>query len=210
MSILRAAWVPDDDPERDWEVGAELAVRWVEREAAEQSATAVLVLNAFGAEQSIPTLRRFAERHLVATPRSGRQRVGSGVGPVLACVPDAKTLEFATGLARGSSLAAVEGANLFPLHGWATQVQAIDLTHPEDEVEEVDERLTSALESLKFYGNNGYGPPFDRQQAARVLGDLRSAGLLDHDVVIGAMAARGISPSGLKLLGQLIKAADGR
>ncbi|MDQ0960297.1 hypothetical protein QFZ66_004175 [Streptomyces sp. B4I13] len=61
MSILRAAWVPDDDPERDWEVGAELAVRWVEREAAEQGAIAVLVLNAFGAEQSIPTLRRFAE-----------------------------------------------------------------------------------------------------------------------------------------------------
>ncbi|MET8078335.1 hypothetical protein [Streptomyces sp. NPDC005303] len=178
-------------------------MRRVEREAAEQGATAVLVLNAFGAEQSIPTLRRFADR-------SGRQRVGSGVGPVLAYVPDAKTLEFATGPARGSSLAAVEGANLFPLRGWAAQVQAIDLTHPEDEVEEVDERLTSALESLQFYGNNGYGPPFDRQQAARVLGDLRSAGLLDHDVVIGAVAAQGISPDGLKRLGQLIKAAGGR
>ncbi|MET8607056.1 hypothetical protein ABZV92_26310 [Streptomyces rubiginosohelvolus] len=210
MSILRAAWVPDDDPERDWEVGTELAVRWVEHEAAEQDATAVLVLNAFGAEQSIPTLRRFAERHLVTTPRSGKQRAGSGVGPVLAYVPDAKTLEFATGLARSSSLAVVEGANLFPLHGWAAQVHAIDLTRPENEVEEVDARLTSALERLRFYGNNGYGPPFDRQQVARVLDDLRSAGLLDHDVVIGALAAQGLSPHGLKRLGQLIKAAGGR
>ncbi|MFF1306536.1 hypothetical protein [Streptomyces sp. NPDC058307] len=210
MSILRAAWVPDDDPERDWQVAADLAVRWVEREAAEQDATAVLVLNAFGAEQTVPALRRLAQRHLVATPRSGRQRVGSGVGPVLAYVPDAKTLEFATGLARGSSLVAVEGANLFPLRGWAAQVQAIDLTRPEDEAEEVDSRLTSALGRLKFYGNNGYGPPFDRQQAARVLDDLRSAGLLDRDVVLGAMAAQGISPNGLKRLGQLIDSAGGR
>ncbi|MFF1447467.1 hypothetical protein ACFVYF_04800 [Streptomyces sp. NPDC058274] len=210
MSTLRAAWVPDDDPERDWQVAADLAVRWVEREAAEQDATAVLVLNAFGAEQTVPALRRLAQRHLVATPRSGRQRVGSGVGPVLAYVPDAKTLEFATGLARGSSLVAVEGANLFPLRGWAAQVQAIDLTRPEDEAEEVDSRLTSALGRLKFYGNNGYGPPFDRQQAARVLDDLRSAGLLDRDVVLGAMAAQGISPNGLKRLGQLIDSAGGR
>ncbi|MFE3034263.1 hypothetical protein ACFXKY_21815 [Streptomyces canus] len=210
MSILRAAWVPDDDPERDWQVAADLAVHWVEREAAEQDATAVLVLNAFGAEQTVPALRQLARRHLVATPRSGRQRVGSGVGPVLAYVPDSKTLEFATGLARGSSLVAVEGVNLFPLRGWASQVHAIDLTRPECEVEEVDSRLISALGRLKFYGNNGYGPPFDRQQAARVLDDLRSAGLLDRDVVLGAMAAQGVSPNGLKRLRQLIDSADGR
>lgn len=129
---------------------------------------------------------------------------------MLAYVPDARTLEFATGLARGSSPAAVEGANLFPLRGWAAQARALDLTHPEDEVEEVDARLTSALERLKLYGNNGYGPPFDRQQAARVLDDLRSAGLLDHDVVLGAMAAQGISPNGLKRLDQLIKAPGSR
>ncbi|MET9558815.1 hypothetical protein [Streptomyces tauricus] len=209
MSVLRAAWVPDDDPERDWQVAADLAVRWVEREAAEQDTTAVLVLNAFGAEQTVPALRRLTQQHLVATPRSGRQRVGIGVGSVLAYVPDAKTLEFATGLARGSSLAVVEGS-LFPLRGWAAQVHAIDLTRPEDEVEELDSRLTSALGRLKFYGNNGYGPPFDRQQAARVLDDLRSAGLLDRDAVLGAMAAQGISPNGLMRLGQLIDSASGR
>ncbi|MFE1980180.1 hypothetical protein [Streptomyces mirabilis] len=210
MGILRAAWVPDDDPERDWEVAAELAVDWAEREAAEQSATAVLVLNAFGAEQTVPALRRFAQRHLVATPRSGRQRAGSGAGPVLAYVPDAKTLNFATGLARNSSLAAVEGANLFPLRGWAAQVNAVDLTRPEDAVDVLDARLTSALDRLKFYGNNGYGPPFDRQQATRILGDLRAADLLDRDVVLGAMAAQGVSPNGLKRLGQLIDAAGDR
>ncbi|MFF2519847.1 hypothetical protein [Streptomyces sp. NPDC058086] len=131
------------------------------------------MLNAFGAEQTVPALRRFAQRHRVATPRSGRQRARSGIGPVLAYLPDAKTLEFAAGLARNSSLAAVEGANLFPLRGWAAQVNAVDLTRPEDKADRLDARLTSALARLKFYGNNGYGPPFDRQQAARILDDLR-------------------------------------
>ncbi|MFJ4793336.1 hypothetical protein [Kitasatospora purpeofusca] len=49
-SIVRAAWVPDDDPERDWELAADLAVAWVRRECAEQDAAGVLVVNAFGVE----------------------------------------------------------------------------------------------------------------------------------------------------------------
>jgi hypothetical protein len=102
------------------------------------------------------------------------------------------------------------GANLFPLRGWAAQVNAVDLTRPEDETDGLDARLTSALDRLKSYGNNGYGPPFDRQQAARILDDFRAAGLLDRDVVLGAMVAQGVSPNGLKRLGQLIDAPGGR
>jgi hypothetical protein len=40
--------------------------------------------------------------------------------------------------------------------------------------------------------------------------DLRAADLLDRDVVLGAMAAQGVSPNGLRRLGQLIDASSGR
>ncbi|MEV0112802.1 hypothetical protein AB0H77_06035 [Streptomyces sp. NPDC050844] len=204
MGILRAAWVPDDDPEREWQVAADLAVSWVEQEARAQDAAAVLVLNAFGAEQHVPVLRSFAQRHSVTTPRAGRDRVGSGIGPVLAYVPDARTLDFATGLARNSSLAVVESVGLLPLGGWAAHLTALDLTRPGGESPALDDRLAEALDRLKFYGNNAYGPSFDRQQATRVLSDLHSAGLLDREVVISARAARGVSPAGLDRLRQLI------
>ncbi|MCX4407042.1 MULTISPECIES: hypothetical protein [unclassified Streptomyces] len=72
---------------------------------------------------------------------------------VLAYVPDAKTLEFAAGLARNSSLAAVEGTNLFPLRGWAAQVNAVDLTRPKDEADGLDARLASLL--VRFLRTGG-------------------------------------------------------
>ena len=142
-SILRAAWVPDDDPERGWEIAADLAVAWVRRECAEQGAAGVLVLNAFGVEQQIPSLRRFAAEHSVTTPRASRDRVGRGKGPVLAYVPDEKTLDFAAGLARGSSLAIVESIHGFRLEGWARQLGAIDLTRPDEQPEQIDSELRS-------------------------------------------------------------------
>ncbi|WP_327278457.1 hypothetical protein OG609_44665 (plasmid) [Streptomyces sp. NBC_01224] len=132
-SILRAAWVPDDDPERDWAVAAGLAVDWIRQECAEQGATGVLVLNAFGVEQQIPALRRFAAEHTITTPRASGERVGRGTGPVFAYVPDAKSLDFAMNLARASSLVVVESAHGFPLKGWARQLGAVDLTRPEGE-----------------------------------------------------------------------------
>ena len=55
-----AAWVPDDDPHRDWEDAAEFAVGWVEGACAEQGAAAVLVTNALrlsGAQPRWPQRR---------------------------------------------------------------------------------------------------------------------------------------------------------
>lgn len=50
-TVRRAAWVPDDDPGRDWTLAADLAVAWTEKECAEQDAAGVLVLNAFGVQE---------------------------------------------------------------------------------------------------------------------------------------------------------------
>jgi len=209
-SILRAAWVPDDDPERDWESAADLAVAWVRQECAEQGAVGVLVLNAFGVEQEIPSLRRFAAEHAVTTPRASRDRIGRGEGPVLAYVPDERSLDFASSLARGSSLTIVESVHGFPLEGWARQFGAIDLTRPDEEPEQLDSELIEAIDRLDFYKNNGFGDQFGKQQAQRILQDLRGAGLLERELVLGALAAKGASDRAVRNLGKLIDALDYR
>lgn len=209
-SILRAAWVPDDDPERDWEIAADLAVAWVRQECAEQGADGVLVLNAFGVEQHIPSLRRFAAEHSVTTPRASRDRVGPGRGPVLAYCPDERALDFAANLARGSSLVIVESIHGFPLEGWARQLGAIDLTRPDKQPKQLDSELAEAIDRLDFYKNNGFGDQFGKQQAQRILQDLRGAGLLKRDVILGALAAKGASDRAVRNLGKLIDALDRR
>lgn len=207
-SILRTAWVPDDDPHRDWEVAAGLAVDWIRQECRQQGATGVLVLNGFGVEQQISSLRRFAAEHTVTTPRASRDRVVRGSGPVLAYVPDEKTLDFAARLARRSSLAVVESIHGFPLQGWARQIGAVDLTRPDEQPEPLHPALAEAIDRLAFYKNNGFGDRFGKQQAQRILQDLRTAGRLERDVVLGALAARGASDRAVRNLGKLIDALD--
>lgn len=204
-NVDRAAWVPDDDPERDWELASELAVAWTQRECDEQGATGVLVLNAFGVEDHSPALRRFRARHSCTTPRADRSRVGRGIGPVLAYAPTEKTLDFAMSLARGSSIAVVEGTQ-FPLRGWAQQLGAVDLTRPDDEPARIPPRLAEAIDRLDFYGNNGFGDRFGKQQAQNILRDLQDAGALEGDIILGAIAARGASDRAVRNLAKLIDA----
>jgi hypothetical protein len=153
-------------------------------------------------------LRRFAAEHVVTTPRASRDRAGCGNGPVLAYVPDERTLDFAVDLARGSSLAVVESIHGFPLEGWARQLGAIDLTRPDEQPEPFGSELAEAIDRLGFYKNNGFGDAFGKQQARRILQDLRGAGLLERDVVLGAQAAKGASDRAVRNLGKLIDALD--
>ncbi|MGW4815181.1 hypothetical protein ACWEPB_26550 [Kitasatospora cineracea] len=208
ISTVRAAWVPDDDPERDWELAADLAVSWIRRECAEQGASGVLVVNAFGVEQQIPSLRSFAVEHTVTTPAASRDRVERGVGPVLAYVPDEKTLDFAMRLARGSSLAVVESAQGFALRGWASALGAIDLTRPDERPEEAGPGFAEAIDRLAFYKNNGFGDPFGKQQALHILQDLDSSEGLDREAILGALAARGASNRAVRNLAKLIDGLD--
>ncbi|WP_406554113.1 hypothetical protein [Streptomyces sp. YS-3] len=202
--------MPDDDPERGWDVAADLAVDWIRRECVEQGATGVLVLNAFGAEQQVPSLRRFAGEHRVTTPRASRDRAGRGTGPVLAYVPDEKTLDFAMRLARASSLAVVESVHGFPLKGWARELGAVDLTRPDEQPASLNPELAAAIDRLDFYKNNGFGDRFGKQQAEHILQDLRGAGILESDVILGALAARGASDRAVRNLRKLIDGLDRR
>ncbi|MFF3459673.1 hypothetical protein ACFYXH_36340 [Streptomyces sp. NPDC002730] len=105
MSALeQVAWVPDDDPNRRWDISAALAVQWIEEGCVVEGAQALLVLDRRGAEKEVPALAYFASR--VTTPKAHTQ-VREGDGPVLAFLPDAKSLRYATSLARRSSLAVV-------------------------------------------------------------------------------------------------------
>lgn len=142
--------------------------------------------------------------------RASRDRVDRGKGPVLAYVPDERTLDFAAGLAHGSSLAIVESVHGFPLEGWARQLGAIDLTRPDEQPEQLGSELAEAIDRLDFYKNNGFGDQFGKQQAQLILQDLRGAGLLEGDVILGALAAKGASDRAVRNLGKLIDALGRR
>lgn len=198
MDITQAAWVPDDDPQRDWSVAAALACQWVEGRCSEEGAIGLLVTNTLD-NHGVSELEAFKRRHGWTTRRAGRARVGPGRGPVLSYVPYAEDLEFAMRRARGSSIAVVE-TDAFPLAGWAAQLRAWDLAH-DRETPPLPAHLAEAVERLAFYGNNGFGDRFGRDQARRILSELHEP----HSVrrLVGALVARGVSARGVKKLGAL-------
>ena len=205
MADYQAAWVPELDG-WDWDEAAELAVEWVERECAEQRTRGLLITMTRSSGDSVPALMRFAQRHDHTTPRSrsrpDRRR------PVLVYVPDARALDFAAGIARGSSLCAVEGFST-PLGGWARDAGAVDLTGTAPAPAPLDPRLAEALDRLHFYGNNGWTRGFGQDQSRPILEQLRVDGLLDRHAITGAMLARNHSGKAVKRLGDLISKVHG-
>lgn len=205
MADYRAAWVPERQ-DMDWNDAVAIAIRWVEAECAERGEQALLVTVA---KNSIDgSLRSFAERHEWTTPRSqNRGAVGRG-RPVLAYVPDERTLEVAARFARGSSLCAVEGFGT-PLAGWARAAGTADLLGGPP-VGPNDPRLQKALDTLHFYGNNGWTTGFGRDHAQGQLQRLQQAGLLNREAVLGDMLARGHSAKAVKRLADRVDRVSGR
>jgi hypothetical protein len=206
----RVAWVPSA-PQTDQAAAnraIELAVVWVEQQCVQQGAGAILVTTTPGERTPpSPVLAGFGRRHQRTTaPARDTDQLAVGVGPVLAVRPDAETLDYAMSLARGSSLAVVE-SELFPLHGWAREVDALDLTRPDDPPVGRDPHLAHAIDSLVYYGANA--PHYDRQ-ARHVLTGLHGLDLLDRDTLVGAVAARGVSPAGLRRLSTLVDTVTDR
>lgn len=201
MSLLRTAWVPDDDPERDWSVAAGLAAGWVEDRCREEGASGVLVTNTLD-HLGVPELDNFERRHVRTSRLARRGRPGSGVGPVLSYVPHAKELEFAMSLARGSSLCVVETVS-FPLTGWSARLGAMNLV-TEETTSPLSDSVNEAVDRLKFHGNNGFGDDLGKRQAQSILADLRAAGSFDSGLILGAVLAAGVSARGVGNLSRLI------
>ncbi len=200
--LRAAAWVPDDVEDRPWEEAIALAADWIWQRGQEEDLAPLLVSNAqnaagFGYSDLDEIIR--AGGH--ATPRS-RNRPDRG--PVLAFVPDERSLHFAMGLARGYSLAVVEGST--PLAEWAAGAAAINLLTGQITTSQVNDDVRKDLDSVIFYGGrNGWTGPDEKTYVLRYLGDHVSGGRLTPDQAAAyALSSQSVSESGAKRLRELL------
>ena len=198
MMPTHVAWVPDDDPQRPWDDAAGLAVDWIEDRCRQEQAGGLLVTNTLH-DLGVGKVQAFGQRHSRVSRRS--RPIGTGSGPVLAYVPDAEDLEFATRNARGSSLAVVATV-AFPLLGWASWLGAMNLVTGEPTPEPTQD-VKKLINRLVRNGDNGFGDSFGKQSARPILSDLRQAAVND-DFVLGAALAAGVSARGVGNLGRIM------
>lgn len=200
--LYSAAWVPDDDPERSWDDAADLAVDWVLREADRLSAAPLLVTptkHQWTAGAS--SIRWLARNYAATTPRA--KPPGPGVGPVLVYVPDYDTFHVAAQYARGASLAVVESIS-HPLRGWAMEVKALNLLTGDTTPDSRSDEQREQLDRVHWYGNNGWTTGFGKDQATKILNQMKRQGLLDVEVVLGYMIAKGHHGEAVERLDKII------
>jgi hypothetical protein len=121
---------------------------------------------------------------------------------VLSYVPDVEELEFATRMAHGSSLAVVETV-AFPIAGWASWLGAWNLI-ADEATPAITDGFRVAVERLKFYANNAFSDQFGKQQARRILSELRGFEEFDRDFLLGAALGSGVSARGVRNLRRLL------
>lgn len=200
--LQAAAWVPDDDPERPWEVAAELAADWIWEHSKLEGVTPLLVTNTFQNAVSIECLDEIASKGGQATPQ-GKQRFDRG--PVLAYVPDERTLRLALDLARGYSLAVVETVS-FPLAEWAAGAEAVNLLDGNTSSSNLPDDIKADLDHAVFVGgNNGWTGQHEKQHALNHLVRHVQAGRLAPEQAASYVMAKGVSGKGAKRLRLLLE-----
>lgn len=203
--LRAAAWVPDDDPHRPYEDAAVLAVRWIVERSQEEGVRPVVVANAKSV--SLPSsLATLAQHGGLSTPLSP---AAFGAGPVVAFVPDARALSHAMDVARGHSLAVIEGFSL-PLAQWAAGVRAVNLVDGSASGGGLPTDVVQALESaILFGGNNGWSGSHEKEQATRRLADHVRSGRLSPDGAAAYVMSQGVSDRGAKRLKALLERFSG-
>lgn len=194
------AWIPPSAGHAiTLEDAAAVAMEWAEEQAAVRGLPAVLVTDRKGEYAHAAPFTRYAGRHI--TPRSSQLTIEPGA--VIAHNPTYTALELAMTTARGIPLAVV---GLLPapwwLDGWAAAVSARDLLT--GEVTSLHPQLIEPLESILFYGNNGYPRGWGRDGAQRALDEIREAGMLDHDMIVSALAGLGMPARHQDVISQMI------
>lgn len=200
--LQAAAWVPDDDPERPWDEAADLAAGWIWERSEAEGVKPLLVTNTFQNARGIESLEEIAREGGQATPQ-GKGRFDPG--PVLAYVPDERTLKLALNLARGYSLAVVETVN-FPLAEWAAGVGAINLLDGSTSASGLPEDVKADLDHAVFFGgNNGWTGSHEKEHARTHLARHVHSGRLAPEQAASYAMAKGVSDRGAKRLRLLLE-----
>jgi hypothetical protein len=199
--LKAAAWVPDDDPERPWDVAAQLAAVWIWERSETEGVAPLLVTNALKSGTFMPVLDEIARAGGHAAPL-GKDRFGPG--PVLAYVPDERSMKFALDLARGYSLAVVEGYS-FPIGEWAAGAGAINLLTGKGSQSSIPNDVRKDLDHVVFFGgNNGWTGSHEKSNARTFLTEHVRSGRLAPDAAAGYVMAKGVSDHGAKRLKDLL------
>lgn len=200
--LQAAAWVPDDDPDRPWEDAADLAAGWIRERSEIEEAGPVLVTNTFQNGVGISCLEEIARLGGQATPQ-GKRRFDHG--PVLAYVPDERTLKLALDLARGYSLAVVETVS-FPLAEWAAGAKAINLLDGSTSASTIPDDVKNDLDHAVFFGgNNGWTGSHEKQHARSQLESHVRSGRLEPEQAASYVMSQGVSDAGAKRLRRLLE-----
>ncbi|SOC51091.1 hypothetical protein SAMN05421879_10120 [Ornithinimicrobium cerasi] len=150
----------------------------------------------------ITSLQEIARKGGQATPQ-GKQRFDRG--PVLAYLPDERSLKLALDLARGHSLAVVETVR-FPLAEWAASVGAINLLDGSQSPSSLtDDVLVDLNHAVFFGGNNGWTGQHEKQHARNHLSRHVAAGRLTPEQAASYVMAKGVSDKGAKRLRLLLE-----
>lgn len=200
--LKAAAWVPDDDPERPWDEAADLAADWIWERSEVEGVKPHLVTNTFQNARGIACLEKIASERGQATPQ-GKQRFERG--PVLAYVPDERTLKLALDRARGYSLAVVETVS-FRLGEWAAGTGAINLLDGSTSSSDLPDDVTADLDHVVFFGgNNGWTGQHEKEDARNQLTRHLRTGRLAPEQAASYVMATGASAKGAKRLRLLLE-----
>ncbi|WP_205865585.1 hypothetical protein [Mycolicibacterium porcinum] len=201
--LRAAAWVPDDVEDRPWEEAIALAADWIWERSQDEGLPSMVVSNAQKTGGlGYPDLDEIIRAGGHTTPKS---RTRFDRGPVLAFVPGEQSLHLAMGLARGYSLAVVEGSQL-PLTEWAAGAAAVNLLTGQTTTSEVPADARKDLDSVIFYGGrNGWTGPDEKAQVRRYLSDHINSGRLTPDQAASyALSSQSVSDRGAKKLRDLL------
>lgn len=202
--LQAAAWVPDDDPERPWDVAADLAVSWILERSKIEGSAPLLVTNTFENAYGVDSLTQIAQAGGHATPQ-GRHRFNRG--PVVVYVPDERSLTFALKLAHGHSLAVVESVS-FSLAEWAASAGAINLLHGSTRASCLPDEVKADLDRAVFFGgNNGWTGSHEKKHARSHLSHHVEAGRLSPEQAASYVMAQGVSGKGAKRLRSILDAS---
>ncbi len=172
-----AAWVPSNDPQRFGHEGADLAAQWIRERGRIEGTAPVVVTSALS----------------IALPKALRGIAGQGgrsvphipgrcpPGPVVAYVPDARTLRHAMALARGRSVVAIEGCH--SLARWAAAVRAVNLLDRPIAAGTLPAGILADLRTVFIGGNDWSAVRQQEHSRRRLAGHLRSGALSPHDAV---------------------------